>query len=213
MMDPLGDQLPMRLRRQLQLPLPGRRAHRKMLSELSYGRHFGPPSVDVRPAAVLALLAPHDGQWCVPLIQRPDHMLDHAGQISFPGGMREAGEAPEECALREYEEELGISRRGVEVLGRLSPLFVFASNFWVVPCVAVCAMRPTFHPHAGEVARVLDLPLAWTWDAHRFGTREMAHRGMRFRTRVLEHEAGRIWGATGMMLAELAEVTAAARAA
>lgn len=210
MIDPLGDQLPARVERQLRLPLPGRRAHRRMRSELSYGRHYGPPSVDVRQAAVLVLLVPRDGQWHVPLIQRPQHMVDHAGQISFPGGMREPGEVPEQCAVREYEEELGTCGRTLELLGRLSPLYVFASNFWVVPCVAVTGTVPTFVPHAGEVARVLDLPLTWTWDAQHYATREIGRRGLRFRARTLLHNDDLIWGATGMMLAELAEVTAAA---
>ncbi len=210
MIDPVGDQFPARLERQLRLPLPGRRAHRRMHAELSYGRHCGPPAVDVRPAAVLILLYPHDGQWHLPLIQRPPHMDDHAGQISFPGGMGEFGERPEQCARREYDEELGAVGGAVELLGRLSPLHVFVSNFWVVPCVAVADCRPTFRPHAGEVARVLELPLAWTWDTRHDTTHEFRHGGVPWRARALAYGDDPIWGATGMMLAELAEVTAAA---
>lgn len=212
MMDPLGDGLPARLERRLRGPLPGRSAHRTMHTDLAYGRHFGPPAVDVRPAAVLILLFPHDGRWHVPLIQRPQHMDDHAGQIGFPGGMGELGELPEQCAQREYEEELGADRRAVQLLGRLSPLYVFVSNFWVVPCVAVTDRRPVFVPHTAEVARVLELPLAWTWDPRHYITHDIAHRGMRLRARALQYGDDVIWGATGMMLAELAAVTAAARA-
>jgi hypothetical protein len=76
--------------------------------------------------------------------------------------------------------------------------------------VAVTGARPTFVPHEGEVARVLDLPLAWTWDARHYVDREIARRGLRVRARTLEYGDDRIWGATGMMLAELAEVTAEA---
>lgn len=208
MIDPLDDQFPARLSVRLSEPLPGPRAHRLMTSELAYGRHFGPCAWNARRASVLVLLYPRAGQWCLPLTKRPDHMLDHAGQISFPGGTDERNESAECCALREYEEELGVSAREVRILGRLTPLFVFASNFWVTPCVAVTASAPEFHPNAVEVARVIELPLMYLWDPARRGTHTIERRGMRFEARDIVCGQDRIWGATGMILAELAQVTA-----
>ncbi len=138
MIDPLRDDLPRALQQRLGEPLPGPPAQRQLTSELAYGRHFGPPAWNARQAAVLVLLYPHAQAWRVPLTQRPEHMIDHAGQISLPGGTNECDESPEQCAVREYTEELGTRRaQVVQLVGRLSPLYVFASNFWVIPCVAV----------------------------------------------------------------------------
>lgn len=208
MIDPMGDQFPTRLTARLSEPLPGPRAHRLMTSELAYGRHFGPCAWNARRASVLVLLYPREGQWCLPLTKRPEHMLDHAGQISFPGGTEELGESAERCALREYEEELGASAGEVTVVGRLTPLFVFASNFWVTPCVAVTESVPAFRPNVVEVARVIELPLAFLWDPARRGTHTIDRRGLRFVARDIICGQDRIWGATGMILAELAQVTA-----
>ncbi len=96
------------LRARLEHPLPPEALRSRFAPPLSYGRHFGPPAHDARPAAVMVFLYPRDGQWHLPLTVRPDTMLSHAGQISFPGGMVEAGEATRAAALRELEEELGV---------------------------------------------------------------------------------------------------------
>src|SRR5215510_12971597 len=107
-----ADDLPDRLARRLRLPLPGPAAQRTMESELAYGRHLGPPRLDARPAAVVALLHLIDDRWHMPLMVRPETLAHHAGQSSLPGGMVEPGETSEEAAIRELEEELGIARFG-----------------------------------------------------------------------------------------------------
>src|SRR5262249_39444965 len=89
----LNPDLPQQLAALLREPLPGWRAHVRFQPELSFGRHQGPPPQDARKAAVLALLYPRDDQWHVPLILRPAHMLDHASQVSLPGGVIEPGES------------------------------------------------------------------------------------------------------------------------
>jgi 8-oxo-dGTP pyrophosphatase MutT (NUDIX family) len=210
MIDPLGDGLPAMLVRRLCEPLPGPRAQRLLASELAYGRHFGPPLWNARHASVLVLLYPHHHGWCLPLTKRPDHMVDHAGQISLPGGTNECDESAERCALREYAEELGAALESVQVVGRLSPLYVFASNFWVTPCVAVTPECPTFHPNAVEVARLIEMKLPQLWDPAGRSTHVIERRGIRFRARDILCGEDRIWGATGMILAELADVTAEA---
>ena len=75
----------------------------------------------------------------------------HAGQISLPGGQIHAGETPEQTASREFEEELGCPAAEFAALGRLSPLFIYGTNFYVTPCVAVAAQRPQFCPNPAEV--------------------------------------------------------------
>ena len=182
-----------------------------MASELAYGRHAGPPAWDVRSAAVLVCLYPSAGQWHIPLTLRPGHMIDHAGQVSFPGGTSEPGETDELCALREYEEELGASSAGLVLVGRLTPLYVFASNFLVTPCVAVAEGPPRWDPNPHEVERVLDLPLELLLDASQHGSHVVSRRGFSFATCHICFGDDHIWGATGMMLAEAAEVLAQSR--
>ncbi len=193
MIDPLHDQLPARVAQRLAQPLPGRVAHRQMTAELAYGRHFGPPSYDAREAAVLVCFFPRRGGWHIPLMLRPAHMLDHAGQISLPGGTSEACETVEQCALREYREELGANGEPPAVLGRLTPLYVFASNFIVTPCVAAAAAPPQWNPNPREVARLIELPLDVLMDPGQRAVHVMQRRGYRFATRHLQCGADRIW--------------------
>lgn len=146
----------------------------------------------------------------MPLTLRPAHMIDHASQVCFPGGTNEPGETAESCALREYEEELGESTARLQLLGRLTPLYVFASNFLVTACVGVSDQTPRWRPNPHEVERVVELPLSLLLDARQQGTHMITRRGLAFLTRHIRCGEDRIWGATGMMLAELAEVLAQA---
>lgn len=211
MLDPLNDQLPQRLACRLRGQLPGRRSHRKLASELAYGRHAGPPLWDARPAAVLVCLYPSEGRWHIPLTLRPPHMVQHARQVSFPGGMLEPGETLEACALREYEEELGADSRDLFLLGRLTPLYVFASNFLVTPCVAATANTPRWRPNPDEVERMLQLSLDVLVQPSCRGGHVLHRGGYDFATRHLLCGDDRIWGATAMMLAEVADVISEAR--
>ncbi len=182
----------------------------RMAPELAYGRHNGPPRYDARAAAVLALLYPDAGDWYVPLTLRPDALPAHAGQISLPGGVIEPGETSEQAALRELEEELGMPASQVRVLGRLSPLYVFASNFWVTPIVGATETSPQFTPHAVEVAEVIALPLACLLNEASYGVHLVRRRGLEFSAPHIACGHHRIWGATSLILAELAEVVKAA---
>ena len=96
---------------------------------MSFGRHRGPAEFGARRAAVLVVLYPHEGQWHLPLILRPAHMLDHAGQVSLPGGTIEPRETSQEAAFREFSEELGVPSTDLQMFGQLSELYLFASNF------------------------------------------------------------------------------------
>jgi 8-oxo-dGTP pyrophosphatase MutT (NUDIX family) len=196
--------LPLLLERRLRLPLPGRAALDRFAPALAYGRHSGPAAADATAAAVLALLYPRAGEWHLPLTLRPANMPAHPNQISFPGGVTEGGESPEECAARELEEELGVRRDAVRFLGRLSPLYIFGSNFWVTPCVAVCEAAVAFRPNADEVAELLELPARRLLDPEARRSHEIERKGVRFIAPHIEFAKHRIWGATSMMLGELA---------
>lgn len=176
--------------------------------ELSYGRHHLPPPHDARRAAVLVLLYPNQGHWQIPLMERPADTTVHSGQICFPGGEMESSESPEQAAQRECEEELGVPREHVGLCGRLTPTYIYASNFLVTPCVAVADERPVFRPNPQEVAHLVEPSLVALADRANHGRHEIRRRGLVFQTPHIEYQGRRIWGATAMMLAELMEVMA-----
>lgn len=197
--------LPSQLVERLQGQLPGPRAFAHLAPELSYGRHAGPAPYNARRAAVLLLLYPHSGQWHVPLTLRPTSMANHAGQISLPGGMIERGESSRRAAQRELTEELGPTG-GIEFLGRLSEFYVWISNFVVTPWVAYVPERPHWQPNPAEVQEVIELPVAHLLDPHQRGELLIERDSYKFIAPCYLWQEHRIWGATSMMLCELAAI-------
>lgn len=201
----LPDDLDWRLAERLRSPLPGKAAQRRFAPALGYGRHHGPPPHDARPAAVTVLLY-RNGRWRLPMTLRPENMPSHAGQVSFPGGMADPGETSEQAALRELEEELGVDRGDVRVLGRLTPLYVWASNFFVTPVLAVSDAAPRFVPNPAEVQELVEVPLASLAEPQRWGAHVIRRGGLVFQAPHLEIAGHRIWGASCMMLGEFASL-------
>lgn len=198
-LDPLRQQVIACLER----PLPGAAAHRHFAPELAYGRHAGPAAFDARKAAVLVLVYLYEGEWFIPTMVRAVGMKQHAGQIALPGGTIDAGETSQETALREFEEELGASRNEIDVLGPLTPIYVFNSNFYVSPFLGISATRPSFQPSADEVAELIEIPLAALMAKENHGNHQIRRRGLTFRTPHIQIGQHRIWGATCMILSEV----------
>jgi 8-oxo-dGTP pyrophosphatase MutT (NUDIX family) len=194
------------LRARLSEPLPGRLAQRRFAPELSFGRHTGPAAHDTRLAAVMALFYLDGDHWKLPLILRPDDSPSHAAQISFPGGAKESSETPEQTALRELNEEIGVLSEQVTIVGRLSPIYVFNSNFMVTPIVGVHHGPVSFCPCPNEVAEIVELPLGHLLDSRNYGEHMIRRREVSFTAPHIRFERHVVWGATSMMLGELIEV-------
>ncbi len=202
------------LQHQLTRPLPGRSAQQIAIPKLSYGRHCGPAPRTARQAAVVVMLMERDGQWSIPLTKRPLAIKHHGGQISLPGGRIETGESTVEAALREFEEELGVCPLEPELCGELSPLYVYASDNLVHPVVMACHYpHEPWVPDRVEVDVVIELPLQMLRDPAHWDTQAIRRPIVReqqtsgelcFHAPGLNFGDHRIWGATGMILAELA---------
>lgn len=170
--------------------------------ELSYGRHAGPARHDSRPAAVAIVLCWDGGQWSLPLTVRNAQLTRHGGQVSLPGGLIDAGETPRQAASRELGEELG-QWPALQWLGELSPLFVFASNATVKPCVAAIDHWPDWTAQPAEVDRVLKFDVRELLDGPTAPPLGVERGPFRFRAPQLIVEEQSAWGATAVMLGEL----------
>jgi 8-oxo-dGTP pyrophosphatase MutT (NUDIX family) len=157
----------------------------------------------VTEAAVLVPLVNRPGQVHLLLTQRTAHLDDHAGQISFPGGRVESADASrEETALRETEEETGLPRSAVAVLGRL-PNYEIPSGFRITPIVGWIEPPFELKPDPFEVAGVFEAPLEHFLDAARYQRREFQFRGRHRHYLAIPFEGHYIWGATAGMLYSL----------
>ncbi|MBN8582654.1 MAG: CoA pyrophosphatase, partial [Anaerolineae bacterium] len=119
------------------------------------------PDVHLKCAAVLVPLVFFQNEWHVLYTRRTDRVESHKGQVSFPGGACDEGETtPEETALREADEEIGIAPSDVRVIGKLSRM-VTISKYRVTPVVGVIQFPYAFKTSGAEVARVFTMPLTW----------------------------------------------------
>jgi 8-oxo-dGTP pyrophosphatase MutT (NUDIX family) len=206
----MNSNLPQFLTERLHQRLPGPIAQRTMEPELSFGRHAGPALPDARPAAVVALMYLLDGEWHLPMMLRPDSLAHHAGQISLPGGIVEPGETNQETALRELEEELGISRYSALLLGQLSPLYLYGTNFLITPWVAVLRGPAVFQPNPAEVQEILQVPLSHLLNPANRSSHIEQRGSLQFAAPHFNWQKHQVWGATSMILAELVAVLEAA---
>jgi 8-oxo-dGTP pyrophosphatase MutT (NUDIX family) len=150
---------------------------------------------------------PREGGLHLLLTRRTDHLRDHAGQISFPGGRVEPeDDGPVATALRETEEEIGLPRRYIEVLGQL-PVYTTVTAFQVTPVVGLVQPGFTLAPDPAEVAEAFEVPLAFLMNPahHRHHRFEFAGAERRFLSMPWQGPEREyfIWGATAAMLRNL----------
>jgi 8-oxo-dGTP pyrophosphatase MutT (NUDIX family) len=171
---------------------------------LDAASHSEPQPDEQVPAAVLVPLYAHNGELRVVLTKRRANLRRHAGEISFPGGRRDPEDATlRDTALREAEEEIGLSREAVSVVGALERTSTFVTNYAIHPFVGLLEGERAWDASELEVEAVLGPSLADV-RAGRTTTR-MERRGIAFETDAYVFDGEIVWGATARILERLLE--------
>jgi 8-oxo-dGTP pyrophosphatase MutT (NUDIX family) len=192
-----------RLREALAGGLPGPACHEGMIPA---SRRTREAPAELLRSAVLVAIAPGKEGPSLLLIERTD-FGPHGGQIAFPGGKMEDGDSgPVATALREAQEEIGLDPASVEILGLLSPLSISVSRFQVQPVVGLVSEPPLMRPNPDEVAAIHELPIAMLMDPRSRTEREILVRGESLLAPCYLFGEILVWGATAMIMAELAEL-------
>ena len=225
------------LKIRLQEELPGAASHLKMAPahRLDEFRAIRDKDFNPRLSAVLVLLYPDDAGSTKPagqtsfvdapssensspplstlkivFIRRGEYVGIHSGQIAFPGGRYEDDDADLcETAMREAEEEIGVSRDSYEIIGQLTDLYVPPSNFLVRAFVANASRRPSYIPDPREVQEVIELDFSHFFNSTNIKVKDFpAHNSLNNTSApYFDVEGVTIWGATAMMLTELVDLT------
>lgn len=204
------DELISRIQEAVKRPLPGWEAHRKMIN------YMRPKVTDVelidpdaRQGAVLALLYPKNKEPHIALMLRNKYDGTHSGQVSFPGGKREIQDKDlMQTALREAHEEMNILPDRVTVVGALSKVYIPPSRFLVSPFIGYSMERPRFKPDQIEVAEIIEAPLRLILEESSIKEKPIFVQvtNSELDVKYFDIFGHTVWGATAMMLKELAEI-------
>lgn len=193
------------LKSNLTKPLPGWKSWEKITSQ-RYKQYMEAPEKHYK-ASVLALLFYQEGELMICYMKRTSHHKadKHKGQISFPGGKKEEGESLLDCVKREIKEEIGIDSQSYQLIGNLSTLYVYVSNFLVYPYVGYSHTVPKFVADPPEVEELIIWPVSELNKGTKtkdIKVREMLMKEVPYYP--LKEEV--LWGATAMMTTELLDV-------
>ncbi|MDQ3192259.1 MAG: CoA pyrophosphatase [Bacteroidota bacterium] len=198
------------LKEQLLLPLPGFSEQQKMTPYNRLNYDF-PDIVALNPkkSSVLIIIYPYKEQFSTVYIKRTEYKGVHSGQISFPGGKFEPSDITiENTALREAQEEIGVNSSQVEILGKLSDLYISVSNFLVTPFIGYTSFRPAFEIQEKEVAALIEVDLQAVLLAKERVADESIKTGsdIAITAPVYNIQGTKVWGATAMITSEFVKV-------
>ena len=190
-------------------PLPGKEAQLSMSPNPQDLRRFDTKlPLNHRKSAVLILFYPNQDKAFFPLIKRPVYPGVHSGQIALPGGkMEEEDQDVIDTALREAWEEVGVLPQQVKLIGKMSDLFIPASNFLVSPILGYSEEMPDFVPEEKEVARIIETAVSTLYEPT-IRKKKILEFSNNFRldTPYFEVDKEMVWGATAMILSELLQI-------
>jgi 8-oxo-dGTP pyrophosphatase MutT (NUDIX family) len=162
-----------------------------------------PADRPLRLAAVLVPVIDRKGGATVLLTQRTDHLSNHAGQVAFPGGrVDDTDTGPVDTALRETEEEIGLDRSFIDVIGALDT-YETGTGFSITPIVGVVRPGFTLTLQVDEVAKVFEVPLDFFLDPSNHQRESREWQGAMRHYYVMPYDGHHIWGATAGMLVNL----------
>ena len=194
------------LKLRLQQPLPGEDIQYLMapVSRLQI-KELNPSTYDPKKSAVMILLFPHDNNIKTVLIERPVYDGVHSGQVAFPGGKFEDTDLDlEQTALRETFEEIGVDSENIEVIGRLTDLYINPSNFLVSPFIGFVNEVPQFIANSREVNKIVVYNLFELNNTSIRSEKEITFSGgFKLKTPYYDIDGLTVWGATAMMISEL----------
>lgn len=195
------------LKNELSLTLPGVDAQQLMAPLSREDDKLQKHDVPVRKGAVLVLLYEKNDTICITYIKRPIYNGYHSGQVSFPGGEKEPGDIDlQETALRETFEEIGVEKNLISIIGQLTPIEIFISNFHVFPYVGFIETEPIFSPDKFEVSYVIEIDLKDILNnANKILCKKLRN-GKTYTVPAYSVGDELVWGATAMITSELVQV-------
>lgn len=198
------------LKKQCADNLPGESAQLKMLAKPRTKLTFPNSEESAIPSAVLILLYQDNNDIRFFLTERTEHVQHHKGQISLPGGSWENGEQLHDTAVRETEEEIGVPRDDIEVIGELTPLLVKVTGYIIHPFVGYINYIPKLIPHPGEVSNDFSVSISDLLDQKNNVTELWTIRGAQVDVPFFQFAEYKVWGATAMILSEFKQCIEAA---
>lgn len=198
------------LEERLSQALPGRDAHILMAPmPVNQARFNFNARDDAKLASVLILLYPDMGVIKFPLIERPQYEGVHSGQIALPGGKFEPDDEDRIfTAKRETEEEIGVNRGDVNILGTLSEIYIPPSNFKVLPVIGYVNAKPYFNVENDEVVSLIETEVMWFKDPGlRKRKQATGPTNVEMDIPYFDINGHKVWGATAMILSEFYEIT------
>ena len=195
-----------RLSKELKNPLPGEEAQYRMAP--SYRPRLAKDEIELlhpKVSGVMLLLYEKQGLLNIVFTQRKQYEGVHSGQMSFPGGKKDEGDFDLiQTALRETKEEIGVGEEQIEIIGKLSELYIPPSNFLVYPTVGFAQNIFSFQPQQSEVEKVVEIPVDFFLDNNNVNlqTEIKLFNGTSIRVPAYIFNEHIIWGATAIMLSE-----------